>query len=153
MGGGHVMVWGCFYGYGLGPLHRIDGIMDRWVYKDILQNIMLPHAEWEMPIRWIFQQDNDSKHTSNVVKSWFEQQNINDMEWPPQSPDLNPIENLWSIVKKNIDRNNIRNTDEFFIRLQNAWDNITQHTTNHLIESMQRRCKAVIENKGFATIY
>ena len=36
------------------------------------------------------------------------------MEWPPQSPDLNPIENLWSIVKKNIDRNNIRNTDEFY---------------------------------------
>lgn len=152
-GGGHVMVWGCFSANGLGPLHRINGIMDRWVYKNILEDVMLPYAEWEMPIRWTFQQDNDPKHTSRVVKTWFEHNNINVMKWPPQSPDLNPIENLWSIVDKNIDRNNVKNSDDFFIRLQSAWNNITQDTIDHLIESMPRRCKAVIENKGFATKY
>lgn len=152
-GGGHVMAWGCFSANGLGPLHRIQGIMDKWSYKNILEQIMLPYAEWEMPLRWTFQQDNDPKHTSKVVKTWFLQNNINVMQWPPQSPDLNPIENLWSIVKQRIDRNNVKNADEFFNRIKDAWYAIPQVTINNLIESMPRRCKAVIDSKGFATKY
>lgn len=45
-------------------LHRIIGIMDRFVYSDILNNLMLPYAEEEIPIKWRFQQDNDLKNTS-----------------------------------------------------------------------------------------
>ena len=66
--GTSAMVWGCFLAQGTGPIHKINGILDRFVYKDTMEDIMLPHAEWEMPLKWIFQQDNDPKHTSKIVK-------------------------------------------------------------------------------------
>ena len=54
-GGGGIMVWGCFSGQGIGPIHHIDGIIDRFMYRDIVQNVMLPYAEDEMPFQWRFQ--------------------------------------------------------------------------------------------------
>jgi hypothetical protein len=62
------MVWGCFSGHGVGPIHKIDDIMDRFVSADILENVMLPHARRNMPKNWIFQQDNDPKRTSGHVR-------------------------------------------------------------------------------------
>ena len=59
------MVWGCFSRDGVGPLHRVEGIMDRFVFKDIVEKTMLPFAKRQMPREWIYQQDNDPKHTSN----------------------------------------------------------------------------------------
>lgn len=152
-GGGNIMVWGCFSGQGIGPIHKINGIMDRFVYKEILQTVMLPYAEEEMTLKWKFQQDNDPKHTAKVVKEWFNINQIDVMEWPAQSPDLNPIENLWEIADRRVKRDNSSNTDSLFAQVEKAWKNIPIKFINNLIESMPRRCAAVIKNNGYSTKY
>ena len=152
-GGGNVMVWGCFSADGIGPLHEIKGIMTGEVYKEIMKDVMLPHADICMPQDWIFQQDNDPKHTSKVVKKWFQENNVEVLDWPAQSPDINPIENLWEIVDQQIDRSNIHGKAQLFQEITRAWEAISLDVIVRLIESMPRRCQAVINSKGFATKY
>lgn len=152
-GGGNILVWGCFSGNGIGPIHKINGIMDRFMYKDILANVMLPHASEEMPLRWTFQHDNDPKHTAKCVKEWFVENKINILKWPAQSPDLNPIENLWDIVDRRINRDFCKNSDDLFRQVENAWSGISGEILSNLIESMPRRCKEVLKNNGYGTKY
>lgn len=79
-GGGSIMVWGCFSSFGMGPLHRIEGKMDKFVYRDYLRNNLEPYTDEVMPIKFVFQHDNDPKHTSKLVKEWLEQQKVNVMK-------------------------------------------------------------------------
>ncbi|CAD6191162.1 unnamed protein product [Caenorhabditis auriculariae] len=151
-GGGSCMVWGAFSGSGIGPLHRVNGIMDKHVYKDILQNQMLPHLR-AMGRGSVYQQDNDPKHTSLFVKDWFKSRRVNVMGWPSQSPDLNPIEHLWEELERRCANKRAKNCNEKFSQLLSEWNQIPMSTIDTLLNSMQRRCQAVIDARGFATKY
>lgn len=152
-GGGKLMVWGCFSLNGVGPLVRIRDTMDRYVYKDILETHMLPHARRVMGRGWIFQQDNDPKHTSAFVSDWFRQRRVNLLEWPSQSPDLNPIEHLWEEIGRKCHGLKASNMDQKFTQLEQKWKEITPACIQKLIDSMPSRCAAVIKSKGFPTKY
>lgn len=152
-GGGSLMVWGAFSWHGVGPIVKIVNKMDRFQYLDILKNNMEPFAFENMPITWTFMQDNDPKHSSKIVKEWFLNEQIKVLDWPAQSPDLNPIENLWSDVKNEIAQHNYKNAEELWKGIQNAWYSIPKERCQRLVESMPRRLQAVIENKGFSTKY
>jgi transposase len=151
--GGGIMVWTCFSGGGVGPFHKINGIMDRFIYKDILDTKMLPYAEWNMPLRWVFQHDNDPKHSSKLVKDYLQDSGIQVLDWPAQSPDLNPIENLFGILKRSVSGQRFRKKEDLFEALKVEWNNIPQTIINNLILSMPRRCAEVMKNKGFYTKY
>lgn len=102
-----------------------------------------------------FQQDGDPKHTAKIVKEWLGNQNFKVMEWPAQSPDLNPIENLWSIVKRRLGQYQSApsNFDDLWRRVEQEWNNIPKGIFENLVESMPKRMKNVTENKGLWTKY
>jgi hypothetical protein len=93
-GGCSIMLWGCFAAGGIGALHkRIDVIMRRGNYVDILkQHLKTSVRKLKLGRKWVFQMDNDPKHTSKVVAKWLKGNKVKVLELPSQSPDLNPIE-------------------------------------------------------------
>jgi transposase len=143
-GGGNVMVWGCFSRTCLGPLHQVVGIMDQVMYREIIEDVMLPHAKKKMGRGWIFQQDNDPKHTSRSVKAAMDKKKIHLLEWPSQSPDLNPIEHLWEELDRRCKGRQPRNQSDLFDILQAEWEKIPISVLNKLVDSMPRRCEEVI---------
>lgn len=152
-GGGNVMVWGGFSRDSVGPIHRIEGIMDQKVYLEIMKNIMLPHGKDKMPRGWVLQQDNDPKHCAKTVKDFFKSKKIRVLEWPSQSPDLNPIEHLWEHVDRQLKGQKPANKNELFEKIAECWANIPIDVLISLVDSMPRRCQAVLNAKGYATKY
>ena len=90
------MVWGCFSWKGVGAFHQIKGILTNERYRQILIRQMRSSARQLRGDNSIFQHDNDPKHTTHIVKNYLINQQIEMLEWPPQSLDLNRIENLWA---------------------------------------------------------
>ena len=90
------MLLGCFSAAGTGRLARIEGTINGAKYRKILEENLLQSAKdlrlWR---RLMFQQDNDLKHTVKATLEWLQNKNMKVLEWPSESQDLNPIENLW----------------------------------------------------------
>ncbi|KAF2346995.1 hypothetical protein FHG87_022249 [Trinorchestia longiramus] len=153
-GGGSIMVWGCFSSSGVSKLHIIEGTMNGRKYREILEEQLLPSARLlKLKRGWKFQQDNDPKHTANETKEWLTMKKINVLEWSSQSPDMNPIENLWRELKLKIQKrgpNDITKLREICIK---EWNNITPETCKRLVVNYYKRLEAIINNKGYATEY
>jgi len=97
-----VHCWGWISHEGVAVLQRIEGHLDGLHYKHILQNVMLPSARMIYPDGVIhLQQDHSSIHDSRVDQEWLSRQaDVELIDWPQRVPDMNPIENMWSEVKR-----------------------------------------------------
>ena len=149
-----INVWGCFSAHGVGRLYRIIGIMDQSVYHYVLQWQMKPSINILFPDKnCYFQQDNDPKHTAKSIKTYLGNYDVPILDWPSQSPDLNPIENLWSILDDRVKDRQPGNEAELFQVLENAWKTLPVDLLSRLVDSMPHRCQAVVDAKGYATKY
>ena len=149
-----VMVWGCFSALGLGNLVEITTTMDQKLYMKILEDNLECSADL-MGIKsdFVFQQNNDPKHTALAVRKWFDDFDVDVLKWPSQSPDLNPIEHLWDELDRTIPKNLRRNIKNFKKALFDCWSTIGQQVLDKLVDSMPRRLQAVIDARGGHTKY
>jgi hypothetical protein len=152
-GGGHVMVWGCFLGSAVGNLKRIEGILEKNQMHQILIHHAVPSGKRLFGCGFWFQQDNDPKHTSIVCRNYLQGKvqtgEIKLLDWPAQSPDLNPIELLWDEVQRRLDKEGKPTShDDLMEKIKHVWANIPASVLDKLVARMPAICKAVIAAKG-----
>lgn len=142
-GGGSVMVWGCFSWQGVGSLTRIEGIMTAQHYQTILANELLRSFNLHHlnKSRTYFQHDNDPKHKARSTQAWLASHGIRVLSWPPQSPDMNPIEHLWNYLDRRLRQRPVLPTslDELWQALKDEWEKIPVSFCRDLIATMPER--------------
>ena len=159
-----IMVWGAIW---LGGRSDLDimvrdtttgGGYTAQSYIDTLEHTM---GAWLQP-GYIFMQDNASIHTARKVSQWFDQWGIQRLEWPPYSPDLNPIEHVWAKMKESLVKNHPELSemgqsqeawDALARAIVEAWDALDQSYIDNLVRSMDNRVNHVVDAKGWHTRY
>jgi hypothetical protein len=113
---------------GVGKLIEVQGSMNAQQYCDILDDGVVESFEkLEVPVaERVFQQDNDPKHTSKMASQWFEDNDIQVLVWPSQSPDINPIEHLWVHLKSTLQKypTSPKGVHELWDRVEVEWNEI-----------------------------
>ncbi len=146
------MMWGCMSWEGVGYATRIEGGMDADLYVGILED------ELQQSIKYfkkrcqdvIFQQDNNPKHTSKKAKTWLQDHRIKVMDWPAQSPNLNPIEHLWQQLKQRLAsyEHSSQGINELQERVEREWEEIDASVCQKLIEGLPKRILEVYQANG-----
>ena len=143
-----VMVWGALSTRGF-YLKIIDGVatIDSPKYCNILTEF-LPYASALYPNGFIIQQDGARPHTSKYSKNWMSENSVQIMQWPPNSADLSPIENLWAILKDYIETKNPKNIEELKEKILESQHVVTLQMRLNLMRSISKRLARVILENG-----
>lgn len=152
-----VAVWGAISKDGLGPLVRIDGTFNAQSYCDIIKETLVPYAlngPFPDGFYWL-QHDRSPVHTARLAGATLDSCGVLRLPWPPSGADVNPIENLWGIMKRRLaaQSHRIPNADALWRAIQESWDALRAETetVRALYASMPQRIAEVIASEGHYT--
>ena len=151
-----VHVWAGISKQGATQVCIFEGIMAAPLYCEILQRTLLPfiREKFPPPSTHRFMQDNDPKHTSRAAQDFYARSGINWWRTPPQSPDMNPIENLWHELKEYIRREVKPTTKQELVNgITRFWATVDVHKCCRYIAHLKKVMPKVFENGGEATGY
>ena len=118
-------------------------------YIEILDLKLLPlieSAKKKKKDKLIYQQDNASCHTSFKMSEYFSKHQIEVMYWPANSPDLNPIENIWNLLKVRVGKICVNTKEELIKVIKESAKKIKIKTINKIIDSMDNRIEDLFNN-------
>lgn len=151
-----IMVHGAFCGKGVISLVRVQGILNAEKLLQILDDELVPAANDLLGTNWVFQQDSTEHgvHGAVSVREWLGEHSPSYLRpWPAQSPDLNPIEHVWAVLSREVDRRAPTSVDELWQIVQEEWNKLDVAYLEKLSQSMRRRLEQVIAKEGDATKY
>ena len=147
-------IWAGISRRGPTPIAIFEGIMDADFYVSMLRTHLLPFIRNTFPESHRFMQDNDPKHTSRLAKGFFESESINWWKTPPESPDMNPIENLWHELKEFVKREVKPTTKSQLVTgLTRFWNTVDAQKCNKYINHLYKVLPKVVSVDGAATGY
>jgi transposase len=156
-GGGSVFVWGSITSQGVGYLCKIDENLTSAIYCDeILSTHLKDTLSWYNLNKKdvVFQHDNDPKHAAKLTTAWLKTNKFTVLDWPAQSPDMNPIEHVWAEVERRLGKlHTPTSKDGLWENLETVWNGIDQDFIDRLYESMPERIQAVLAAHGKHTRY
>ena len=153
-----LMVWGAFSYHGLSDLIflPVNETMNKEKYLELLSdNLYDTFRKCRINLsNGIFQQDGASCHTAKIIKEWFDFVQIEYIsDWPGNSPDLNPIENLWAIMKGELRGRDTSSLPKLEREIRDVWANLDRDYLKNLIDSVPDRLNEVITRRGKITSY
>jgi len=146
-----VHVYGCFSNSGFGKIQSFTGKLNAKKLVTLYERGLLPSVTTlfgDDEPDWILQEDKDPKHTSKLAIKWKEENGINRMRWPANSPDLNPIENVWAVLKLNVRKRRPCTVKQLVRAIYKEWKELLVEYAQTLVSSMTRRVKEVITAQG-----
>ena len=146
--GPKVLIWGGLSYMGLTPIKVAEGNINSDSYQAILSECLIDSMKPFYPDGFILQQDNAPPHVSKSTKKFLEANQILTITWPAISPDLNPIENLWAIIKHEIEKQGAKTLTEIKEVIESVWEAVTAKVRESLINSMSKRIELCIKAKG-----
>ena len=148
------MIWGCISFKGLYKVlvfdkGSIDGVRYR---KEVVPLIQQAVDKQQAQSLWqqesVVMQDNAAIHTAKATLALFKDKRLVLLDWPANSPDLNPIENIWSLVKYRVGLHFPTTKEEIVRAIHIEWGKLTIADIARCCQSIRERCQAVIDAKG-----
>jgi DDE superfamily endonuclease len=146
-----VHAWGCFSAQGFGKLFLFTQNLDANLMAQIYEKALLPYYKAlskDSLNSWFLLEDNDPKHTSKIAQAWKVKNTIQSLPFPASSPDLNPIENVWALLKNKISKYRVTSIRGLKTKIKLEWNKLEQELAYNLAISMSKRLSKVIINKG-----